>query len=814
MPTRAQVEGWRTSALSDWAAKIEAGEQKYTAQIDRARDHFRNLDGEWSGAAHDAAYDRVSEDHDEGRKLAFEIREFVLALRNADTRLADERRILLGKVADAENDHPHGANFTISDVWAITAEYPETATAEERGVITGRAFGHQDAITAAYNSFNNAITEVVNSINTNNTEVRARGDQLAQAIFVDGPAGWTSQRDLTGALGREDGENLSDGKLSDDEAARIAARLSQANLTPEQLEALANGGEATVPASTMEYLTNLYDKAGRDGLLTISEQLKSNGSPESQQLRQGLANGLMTVSNQDVVVKDKVGKTVDRGAWEKLHPEVRELIGTRPEAIPGLPDSNTRELPDDYRGGLFQSDDVGRYSRDMSSFADLVNSAGEGYEPGERFGVELSRQAAHQVSLADAAIAGGGEDRLPGLADDATIQDLLGAGTRSNEANYALITGNGSDELFGKGTPGQSFDGFDRDNFLSTIVKHEWEDNGAAAGNLFRWIETDATSSDGQVSVRAGEAATAVSDHLVKNYDTLMNLHGARTESIGVVNPELVQGFSSALKPYIPELAGLPDNPQTLSNGFTAPDPYTDSARSNAQKLFALIDTDKDAAAEFNAQALIAAQELQGEWVKSVLADPENPKAEFASTAGVIQGLVDAGLIKESTDRTGDTAGDMTRALADKSAAYDSVKALVSSGVKYIPVVGSVAGPVIDMGNPWAKNAIVGLYYPPDPASPNFDAHTTYEPAARNYQIAHIIQSTQGSLPHDPRYDELFDANGQLKEYTTLVDGQRINEKSLDSYLTNILNGYQGGILTNHLQDLDDRLEAGRESVR
>ncbi|WP_454198240.1 TPR repeat region-containing protein [Nocardia sp. Marseille-Q1738] len=54
----------------------------------------------------------------------------------------------------------------------------------------------------------------------------------------------------------------------------------------------------------------------------------------------------VTVSNEQVVAKKPQGVTTDRGSWNKLNPEVKEIIGTRPSLGTHAPDANTSRLPD------------------------------------------------------------------------------------------------------------------------------------------------------------------------------------------------------------------------------------------------------------------------------------------------------------------------------------------------------------------------------------------------------------------------------------------------------------------------------------
>ncbi|MBF6333308.1 hypothetical protein [Nocardia transvalensis] len=155
-------------------------------------------------------------------------------------------------------------------------------------------------------------------------------------------------------------------------------------------------------------------------------------------MQRNLSDGSMVLSNDHAVTRNSSGQIQDRGGCNKLHPEIRELVGTSPGSLIAGTDANTHDLPDDYRC----KDGKLTYNRDISRFADLVSSADKGYSPGEKFGVELSRQAAHEAFLSDC-IGAGGRAEIINRPSDETTQHLLDAGARSKEADQALNTGHG-----------------------------------------------------------------------------------------------------------------------------------------------------------------------------------------------------------------------------------------------------------------------------------------------------------------------------------------------------------------------------------
>lgn len=779
-PTRSQVESWRTSALAEWADRIAAENEGYLAQLEQSRKHFRDIDSEWAGAAYDAAYDRVGQEHDEGRKLYYEVAEFVTALREGADRLSREASVLLGKVAEAEAERPLGATLSVSDGWAVSLTRPEQTTEEQAATMMARAFAHHEAIANAFWSLRTAIGEVAQSITRNNDEIRTRGGQLSAGLLAEGPEGWSTQRDLTGELGSQDGALLADGTATDADMRTIAQRLAEAGLTPQDIADINAGKKVELTEGQWEYLHSFYNSAGKDGLLWMTDRLNANGDTTQAA---SVVNQLNTLANPNV--------TANLTQPNGTPLPVQGGLGQLPQDLSNVLTRDYTERRNPMGGGSnIDARELDQVTR-MLALGD-ANSA-----PGSEINKQLLIKAAELDEAAHnrANIA---EDYRLGTTGD-LMQRMVEVGGDDKGAVHSILSGQGLPE------------GTTTEDVLDPLMTRRWKDDGAAVENMLSWIEGDATSPDHAVSERAGQAAAGLSKYVAENSDQLLNLTGDRTPSIGEENPRIVNGISSALSPYIAELAGV-DNPFT--NGFTRPGGIDDESLQASQKIFAVIDTNSDAAQEFNAKALQVSGDLQGAWVDSVLNDPKNPDHDLAAKSGMLRALVDRGLEIEAADRTKDGAGAATKAFADTGAAYDSFKTALTNGIKYVPVVGPLAGIPIDMGNTYAKNSMIGWYLPPDAATPQINLDNRYEPPRQYYQIAQVLEERNGPIPHDPRYGYMFDSNGRLKDYEKIVAEGNQDEVRVDSNLTNILNNYQNGTLVNAWQDFKIKFSEGRDQVK
>ncbi|UFS97354.1 M91 family zinc metallopeptidase [Nocardia huaxiensis] len=175
MPTLAEVERWRLSALADAGRRIGAQNQEFLANIGRMRGDIRAAQAHWEGQAYWAAYDRIGADYAAGFALAQEVGALAEAMIAGAVTLAGYRDVLLSRVGDARD-----AGFTVADDWTVSI----AATAND-----GDRVVQQELIDLARAELVTATVEVDHTIAAARDAVRELGGRLGDdtAVLGDEP---------------------------------------------------------------------------------------------------------------------------------------------------------------------------------------------------------------------------------------------------------------------------------------------------------------------------------------------------------------------------------------------------------------------------------------------------------------------------------------------------------------------------------------------------------------------------------------------------------------------------------------------------
>ncbi|MBC7300195.1 MAG: hypothetical protein H5T78_04505 [Nocardia sp.] len=458
MPTRTDITNWKPEKLSEWATELETDTQFYETQLAQVLTHFK--DTTWTGAAYNAASERFVEEHDQGRRLSQEVREVATALRAADGRLANEKRILLGKVSEAENDGSCPIPLKVAENWVVSSARTsgDVLTGEQRQTVVDKVNAHQAAINAAYYSLTGAVSEVGVAISTASQEIRIRGDLLGDGIDAA-----TDTPSNAADLGTEDGKALTDYLNVHPESERdpavldrIASQLPTQTLTQEELRILSEGGQVdSLPAAVQEYYRNLYQTGGSDGVLALSEHLKmseESGNTVAASQRDALANGLMVVSNENVGTgRNPDGTLANAGSYQNLPSGMRQLIEAKA--------TDPNPIDPKLSGGPLVAQQNQRI--DTHNLADLMGQANPGFEPGKELGTNLFLKSSEMIQ---------DEPYTYPEGSDEAASKFLDIASRNDASSHQIWSGDGMPE------------GYKPRETVQSLLYYDWPDSAQGSG--------------------------------------------------------------------------------------------------------------------------------------------------------------------------------------------------------------------------------------------------------------------------------------------------------------------------------------------
>jgi hypothetical protein len=310
-------------------------------------------------------------------------------------------------------------------------------------------------------------------------------------------------------------------------------------------------------------------------------------------------------------------------------------------------------------------------------------------------------------------------------ADDVIKNIFSGAG-RDHIVDKGLITGSNSSEYLPNMTTSQ---------FLDAVTRHPWGDQGQAAAGLFNW--TNATT--GPEAVIAGQTADAYSTYIGEHTKALLDLPGHQT--LGQVNPHLVQGFAQGLAPYAPAIAG--ENVPGLSNFYTPDTPahVADKSLPIAKGVFSVLSTNQDASNVFNGAVIQDIANHQHEYARMVGADPTLAgNTAQLDQAAKLQALVDIGTHNAVEANHVNADQQVLDAYNLKKSAYEYVMKGLSTGAGV--AAGPAGGLATDVMGTALKDDIIGAApHVGDPPTmiPDMDRSAAYREALNGILQTHPI---------------------------------------------------------------------------
>jgi hypothetical protein len=595
--TLADVQGWQPEQI-DEVSDAAAQRARTSGQ---AAETLRNLSvfGTWKGDAGEAAQQAINQS---ATTLSLSQKEAILVSLGAQQSAADVRTVKndLQSLLDYAAAAPH----VQIDLATNSVIPPDTTgwTQEEIDALAAKTAEVENKMVALLAAAEEADADLARVLTT-----ATGGDP-----------------ELPGEQGTNDGQSLQDGQLTPEELARLEENT---NLTPQQQEALVRG-ELVLPASQMEYLNNLsrsLDGKSPAEIRSMIDQMNANGQNGG-----AVADALQLLGNENIKTAGDPGEGVPtQGGMANLPSGIRETF-ERPTRGPAVPTAGTNE----QGNPTIEMPDMAKPFPEIDNYRDIaaIVSAGDAsLQQGtamDKALLDKSEEILHGMHSPPHIPWENNVDMTQRLIDPA-VQDMLNAAGRDQMAVHSELTG--ADGI----TPNTAF--------MEDLFTHQWADDGAAAGTLLNGagaVPTDLTDpTQMEQAIRAGEIMRAVDLYVGgDNTPTLLDIPGTDGQSVGQVNPELTQALAEANKPYIDDMLG---NPLDNSQGFLPLDDMKNPEMPIMRDLFAVIDTNQDAATTLNSQAYLNGLQYQANFEQSIIEGGTVNTGDLQS-AGTLRGVIDS----------------------------------------------------------------------------------------------------------------------------------------------------------------------------
>lgn len=741
-PARVDVDAWHPHDMLPVAAALRTVAGSILDKSGPVRNSVVGLDrtDQWVGVGRNSADDRADA---EGRwlsNLAANFDDVATAIEKGCEDIANHKSFLISLQNDAFN-----AGYELVSTGDVTWTLQRRQGVKSKAGDGAAMASWSQRLVAQANETFHAVQGAANSLKT----------ELGNLTTLT-PASLA----LNGTMGRRDAQMAKDG-WTPEELRTIATHLGDAQLTPEQINALLNGQTADVPPGVISYLRNLF--GGLDPGEALSLRYGLDGlSPAAGT---SFANGLATLSNEHVGGGGTAGGRNELPGW------AQDWLGeTIPTDLGRFTPENAPALVHAYAlGQLF---------------------AGATLPPGVQTGTQLTLRASNlgQAALEnpnlrhgiqtymDRALAndGGLGIHIPPGRDfetrfDDTMQSLVHAGSLNQQSMTAVLTGHGGE------TAGLPTD-YNRDATLRSLYDYGWHDNGKTVGGITDWI--DDFAGDQHNAYRAGLSAEAFHGLYdfgtdPSNFKSLMEIGGPHQPSLGEVNPLLARALENASRPYFNVLAGGDPttygfNPAAVEhldlrhldhNGNPIDIADDGDMQDRVRRLFTLISTDGDARSHLIADIGLQ-QTVNASHVPDAIRSGSGFDGDLAARNGWLQYFARDGIMGAQLDAWHDQhPGSDSMSPADFNSMKSNVNTLVKEGIKLLPFPGSSyaatgAGLVID----WA--------HPPPTQLPDQGVYPTYV----NLHDTLLEQHWSAWAATSPSVDSVspqmrgyFDAHGNLK---------------------------------------------------
>lgn len=558
----------------------------------------------WEGAAHDAALAANQDIHDDMHLHADQLEAVAKAARTAETEVrsikADwqylqQEAAACGMTIDAQNGTVTYTRSSDPEIARVQDENYKVICAE-----IGKLLARADRADADLAAAINGATGKESAEEINRTLDHPLGDTQHQA-----------ERDVNDALAGDK-----------DAAGRVNGVLG--SITPEQ-----QAGKVPLTAEQAAVVSQLQ---GQENGMSIGDLATAERRLDDQ--RSLIGNSWQAMSNPNIRFPKAGGKSGETtaGGTGQLPRSVQNAL--RMDGInPSDPDS------------LALAD---RNAGDISTITGIVKDGDPALQHGtgiDKGLLDWSARSLHSP-LRDPLYGGAiGEKNYHGdyldymSARSTGIADTFNAAGRDHLAVHDLLTATG-----GSATGQQ---------FLSDLHHFDFQtwDQSRSTHTLLDWIGQDAGSPDVATATNAGQAAHALALNLDANHDGLLEDGGIFPRNIGAWDPELVRADATALAPFQRAMIG----DMTGTHGFDFIGHPEKGDFSAARNVFAVLDTDHEAAKNFTAAAEQNILRYQDDFAAAAARDPNfgdlsphyDDMRHAANMLGVLNGGADAEAVQQ-----------------------------------------------------------------------------------------------------------------------------------------------------------------------
>lgn len=671
----------------------------------------RTIDGlDWSGVARRAATDRATREETQMRTLASAFEDLATACRKGHAAMAPMVQSLKTTVRSLESN-----DYTVHEDWEVT-ETLTNATPDETRV-------------------NEAKNQTI-SLRRLADELGWADDACAQgirdalsAIAMLAP----ESAGLNPATAAQDLAAFESGKATPEELERLQAAT---RLTDQQVADLLAGRAVDLPQEQYDYLRQLV--RSMDGMTVQQIADLGSGLPDDQQrtVSAGVANTLQLMSNPQITTAGLLtpgdpAQVADRGGMTQLPAQVRTLLTESPLKKNKDGDSGHGQ-PVDTGNGVPRA-------KDFRSLVDLLGTGDLKLAQGSDIDRGLLKQAAEIAGGADSV----GETNVAADNPSKLASRILEQAAGDHQAVHDLLTGKNMESTVPPGTS------YDPQAHIKGLLDHNWSGNEEGLTRLLNGIESNATSSDQHLNQQAGESASMLAKYLGGHQDQLLHIEGT-TQSIGAANPKVTGALGDLLSNYIPNMVGVRDE-FLHSYGFPAME------QSERRSVFAVLDSDRRTAVDFNSSAYAAISQLHQQFGMTGGHD-----YRLGKWAGMIDLAAQSGIQSELDSRV----KDQTQALKEKQALFDSLREGTAFAGKKAPIIGGEGTELAwKMTSPHVKAWLLGSVPGLDPQADISDKGSS---SSRYYSVLQgmTLASDHPDYRHDPNVGRFFDpTTGALKSF-------------------------------------------------